>query len=51
MAPASSAGRRASECLEILRGRTPVLLDNRFGKDLLEVLRSEPPEERPSWDS
>src|SRR5262245_50523304 len=51
MAPASSGGRRASVCLEILRDRPPVLLDDRFGKDLLEVLRTEPVEERPSWDS
>src|SRR5262245_33940267 len=51
MAPASTAGRRASECLAALRGHPPVLLDDRFGNDLLEILRTEPIEERPSWDS
>jgi antitoxin (DNA-binding transcriptional repressor) of toxin-antitoxin stability system len=49
MAPASADGRRASECLELLRARSPVLLDDRFGADLLEVLAEESPEERPSW--
>jgi len=44
-------GRRASECLALLRGRSPVVLDDRFGEDLLEVIRAELPEDRPSWDS
>jgi antitoxin (DNA-binding transcriptional repressor) of toxin-antitoxin stability system len=44
-------GRRASECLELLRTRPPVLLDDRFGEDLLEILAREPLEERPKWDS
>jgi antitoxin (DNA-binding transcriptional repressor) of toxin-antitoxin stability system len=43
--------RRASECLAILRARDPVLLDDAFGEDLLEVLAEELPEERPSWAS
>jgi antitoxin (DNA-binding transcriptional repressor) of toxin-antitoxin stability system len=50
MAPASADGRRASESLEILRTRSPVLLDDRFGADLLDILAEESPEERPSWD-
>lgn len=49
MAPASVDGRRAAECLELLRARSPVLLDDRFGADLLDVLAEESPEERPSW--
>jgi hypothetical protein len=44
-------GRRASECLSLLRTRSPVLLDDGFGADLLEILAEEPAEERPSWDS
>ena len=44
-------GRRASECLALLRGRTPVLLDDEFSSDLLDVLSTEPTEDRPSWDS
>lgn len=51
MAPAPVLGRRASECLAILRGRAPVLLDDRFGRDLKAVLADEPREERPSWGS
>jgi antitoxin (DNA-binding transcriptional repressor) of toxin-antitoxin stability system len=43
--------RRASTCLELLRARTPVLLDEGFAADLLEVLAEEPLEERPAWDS
>lgn len=44
-------GRRASECVEILHAREPVLLDDGFGDDLLEVLAEEPLEERPGWTS
>ena len=44
-------GRRASECLRLLRARPPVRLDERFGVDLLDVISSEPIEERPAWDS
>jgi antitoxin (DNA-binding transcriptional repressor) of toxin-antitoxin stability system len=51
MTPPSVQGRRASECLALLRARSPVLLDDRFGTDLLEVLAREPVEERPAWDS
>jgi antitoxin (DNA-binding transcriptional repressor) of toxin-antitoxin stability system len=51
MAPPAIQGRRASECLELLRGRSPVLLDDGFGADLLEILAAEPVEERPRWDS
>lgn len=43
--------RRASECLDLLRSRSPVVLDTAFSADLLEVLEEEPVEERPSWDS
>ena len=51
MAPPLVVGRRASECLAYLRGRSSAVLDDRFGEDLLEVLAGEPVEERPSWDS
>lgn len=51
MAPPPVTGRRASECVVRLRGRSPVVLDDRFGSDLLEILAGEPVEERPSWDS
>lgn len=39
--------RRASECLDLLRPRSPVLLDGSFGEDLLEVLEEDSTEERP----
>ena len=51
IAPPAGLGRRASECLALLRSRPPVLLDERFGSDLLEVLAEEAAEVRPSWDS
>lgn len=51
MAPPPIAGRRASECLAYLRGRSPALLDERFSEDLLDILKGEPVEERPAWDS
>jgi antitoxin (DNA-binding transcriptional repressor) of toxin-antitoxin stability system len=51
MASPSGHGRRASECLAILRARSPILLDDDFGADLLDVVAGEPVEERPSWDS
>ncbi len=51
MEPPTLAGRRASECLAYLRGRSAVVLDDRFGNDLLDVLAGEPAEERPKWDS
>lgn len=43
-------GRRASQCLELLRGRPSSLLDDGFSRDLLDVVSTEA-EERPSWDS
>jgi antitoxin (DNA-binding transcriptional repressor) of toxin-antitoxin stability system len=49
MLPAPASGRRASECLALLRERTPVWLDEQFGKDLQEALHEEPVEERPAW--
>lgn len=51
MAPPEVVGRRASECLALLRARAPVLLDGRFGEDLLDIVSGEPVEERPPWDS
>ncbi len=51
VAPPPVSGRRASECLALLRGRSPVLLDDRFAPDLQEILAGEPFEERPLWDS
>jgi antitoxin (DNA-binding transcriptional repressor) of toxin-antitoxin stability system len=47
MAPPPSGERKASECLDILRSRPAVLLDGRFGKDLLDILAGESAEERP----
>lgn len=43
-------GRRASECLALLRERPAVLLDDRFSEDLLDVIQGEGSEARP-WDS
>lgn len=51
IAPLVSQGRRASACLQILSGRPPVLLDESFGDDLLDILAGEPPEDRPAWAS
>ena len=51
IAPAPVRGRRASECLALLRGRPPVVLDDRFGEDLSEVLAAEGIEERLAWKS
>ncbi|MGH7551555.1 MAG: type II toxin-antitoxin system Phd/YefM family antitoxin [Longimicrobiales bacterium] len=51
MASPAVQGRRASECLDSLRARTPVVLDDGFNADLLELLAEEPIEERPAWDS
>jgi antitoxin (DNA-binding transcriptional repressor) of toxin-antitoxin stability system len=51
MASPSGHGRRASECLAILRALSPILLDDDFGANLLDVLAGEPVEERPLWDS
>jgi hypothetical protein len=51
MGPPPVRRRRASACLEILRGRTPVRLDGRFGEDLLGILAAEPVGEAPAWGS
>ena len=42
--------RKLSESLALLRRRTPVLLDDRFGSDLLEIIASEVVEDRSPWD-
>ncbi len=47
MAPAPVRARRASECLECLRGRRGVRLDHGFGVDLLDVLAEERGAKRP----
>jgi antitoxin (DNA-binding transcriptional repressor) of toxin-antitoxin stability system len=51
MAPPAAERRHASECLARLRGRSPVVLDDRFGEDLLDILTGELLEERPAWGS
>ena len=52
MGPAPVRGRRASECLGLLRARSAVLLDDKFSTDLLRILAEECVEEKPSsWDS
>lgn len=51
MAAPAAQGRRASECLALLQGRSAVLLDDRFAADLTAVIAGEPTEERPAWDS
>ena len=52
MAPAPVRGRLASECLQLLRARSVVLLDEKFSTDLLQILAEECVEEKPSsWDS
>jgi hypothetical protein len=45
VASSSPSGRRASECLDRLRPRPPVLLDEGFGEDLQEVLEEHSSEE------
>ena len=49
--PPAAETRTASECLAILRTRAAVELDDRFGRDLIEVVSGAPAEERPRWDS
>ena len=44
-------GRRVSECIAILAGRDPALLDSEFSNDLSEIIAAEPPEDRQSWES
>src|SRR5687767_3962537 len=51
LGPPPTESRRASACVALLRARTRVQLDDRFGRDLLLVLASEVTEERPPWDS
>ena len=50
MAAPAATGRRASECLRLLRARPPVVLDGGFGDDLLEILAEEPIEHRHAQD-
>ena len=50
MTAPSTIGRRASECLNLLRSRPPVVLDDRFGDDLLDVIAGEPIDNRHPWD-
>ena len=51
MAPPPVRGRKASECLKLLCGRSPAVLDEKFSKDLKSILAEEVREERPSWGS
>jgi antitoxin (DNA-binding transcriptional repressor) of toxin-antitoxin stability system len=51
MAPPPLHGRLASECLALLRARSPVTLDEGFSADLLEVIAGEVIEVRSPWDS
>ena len=51
MTPPTVSGRVASECLALVRTRSPVLLDDRFGEDLMDVLAGESVEEPPTWES
>lgn len=45
-----TTARKASECVRILRGRAPAVLDDGFASDLLDILAREPIERRP-WGS
>ena len=51
MAPPESERRTLSECAALLRGRPRVTLDDKFGEDLLEIIRTEVVGEPPSWAS
>ncbi len=55
MSPPEAERRTASECAALLRtllrGRPRVTLDDGFGADLLEIIRTEVALEPPSWDS
>jgi len=51
MTPPVGVARQASECLAYLRTRSPVVLDERFGDDLLDILTGEPVADTPPWDS
>lgn len=48
--PPPLPGRRASECLEILKSLPPVLLDDQFGRDMEEIIATEVVGEPPIWD-
>lgn len=50
LGPVPVVRRRISECLDLLRDRPPVLLDDRFGSDLLDIISSEVTEDRSPWD-
>ena len=43
-------GRRAFECLRLLRSRPLVVLDDRFGSDLRQIIADEPIDHRHPWD-
>ena len=49
MGPVTCSGRTVSDCLQILRSRPEVHLDDRFGSDLIAIISAEPAEKRP-WD-
>ena len=51
MAPPPVESRKVSECVALLRGRPPVLLDEGFGDDLADLIDGEPLTEPPKWDS
>ena len=51
MAPPPVLRRRASECLVLLGGRSEVVLDGQFARDLLDIIAGETLSERLSWDS
>ena len=50
MTAPSTTGRSASECLNLLRNRPSVVLDDRFGDDMLDVVAGEPIDDRHPWD-
>ena len=51
MAPPPVESRKVSECVALLRGRPPVLLDEGFGDDLADLIDGEPLTEPPKWAS
>jgi antitoxin (DNA-binding transcriptional repressor) of toxin-antitoxin stability system len=51
IAPAPVEGRTVGECLAMLQGRAFVLLDDRFARDLMDVITEERAEEPIAWDS
>ncbi len=51
ISPPEVEGRTGTECLALLRGRPRVTLDDRFGHDLMEILKTEVTEDRSPWDS